>query len=370
MRVLQFAKRPVVTVAFVCATLVGCGGESAPDAPFNPAGTTADLEAMNTTFGSSTFNSFSTFSMLFDATLGGAPIISSSAAALDIRGKGGSGTAGMRAAAMRSAQRIAAIIPKPAAEGFSAAMMALPTSVAGKTFVYNSTSGAYEDAGLEPLDLNTVRFMLYAVDPVTFEPVVPLVETGHVDLIDLSAGSTQAARVLVVSGGTTYIDYTVSATSNASSGRVNVIGYVTDGATQANINLASTITFTAGLTLTYSLDLPQRDVSIDLTVNASDYSDPDVTLVMNLLMRGPNGTVAMSGTLTNATSTINVRISGDAFATITTDGTITTITRNDGTPLSDDELDALNGVFEMSASAFIAFDMMLAPVGGLLEQPA
>jgi hypothetical protein len=200
--------------------------------------------------------------------------------------------------------------------------------------------------------------------------VVPLVETGHVDLIELSAGSTQAARVLVVSGGTTYIDYTVSATSNASSGRVNVIGYVTDGATQANINLASTITFTAGLTLTYSLDLPQRDVSIDLTVNASDYSDPDVTLVMNLLMRGPNGTVAMSGTLTNATSTINVRISGDAFATITTDGTITTITRNDGTPLSDDELDALNGVFEMSASAFIAFDMMLAPVGGLLEQPA
>ena len=77
------------------------------------------------------------------------------------------------------------------------------------------------------------------MDPVTLTPVEPLVETGYVDLIDLSAGATQAARVLVVSGGTTYLDYTVTATSGASSGRVTVIGMVTDGTTQANINLRS-----------------------------------------------------------------------------------------------------------------------------------
>lgn len=367
MRVLQFAKRSVVTVALVSVTLAGCGGESFTDAPFNPAGTSADMEAMNSTFGSPTFASFSTFSLMFDAALGGAPIISASATALDVRAKS---TAGLRAAAARSARRIAAIMPKPAASGFSASMMDIPAEVAGKTFVYDLATGRYVDSGLPLLPSNQVRFILYAVDPVTFEPVDPLVETGRVDLFDLSAGSTQAARVLVISGSTTYLDYTVSASSSASSGRVTVIGYVTDGTTQANINLQSTLTYTAGLTLSYSLDLPQRDVSIDLTLSANDITNPSSPLEFDLVMRGPNGTVAISGQFTETTGTFSVRISGDAFATITTNGSTTTITRNDGTPLAEDELQALGEIFEMSGEAGASFDQMLMPVGALFEQPA
>src|SRR5215213_1274970 len=99
MRVLQFAKRSVVTVALVSLSLAGCGGESSPDAPFNPAGTSVDLEAMNATFASPSFASFSTFSVMFDAALGGSPIISSSVAALDVRGKN---AAGIRASAERT----------------------------------------------------------------------------------------------------------------------------------------------------------------------------------------------------------------------------------------------------------------------------
>lgn len=376
MRVLQFAKRSVVTVALVCVSLAGCGGESAPDAPFNPAGTSADLGAMNGTFTSATFASFSTFSLLFDAALGGPPLISTSAGALDIPAKGvrAGSTGAIRAAAMRTAQRITAIMPKagasstPRAEGFSASAMPLPAEVAGKTFVYDPGTAAYAVSDRPLLATNTVRFILYAVDPVTFAPVEPLVETGHVDVVDLSAGSTHAARVLVVSGGVTYIDYTVTASSTPSSGRYAVIGYVTDGTTQANINLRSTVTFTAGLTLTYSLDLPQRDVSIDLTMNASDVSSPDGTLIMNLLMRGPNGTIAMNGQFTDTSGTVYVRINGHAFATITTDGTTTTIVRTDGTPLADDELAAVNSVFVMSGNAFSSFDQMLAPVGTLFDE--
>jgi hypothetical protein len=367
MRVLQFAKRSVVTVALVCVTLAGCGGESTPDAPFNPAGTSGDLEAMNSSFASPTFASFSTFSLMFDAALGGSPIISASAAALDIRGKN---VSGIRAAAVRATQRLAATMPKAGSESFSAAMMSIPVAVAGKTFIYDPGTGSYVASNRALLPSNTVRFILYAVDPVTYQPVVPLAETGHVDLIDLSAGSTQAARVLVVSGSTTYVDYTVSATSTASTGQVSVIGYVTDGTNQANINLRSTLTFTAGLTLTYSLSLPQRDVSIGLTVSVTDASTPSSPIVISLLMRGPNGTVALNGEFTATTGTINVRVNGAAFATITTDGTTTTITRTDGTPLADDEYQALGDIFEMSGGAFVSFDQMLAPVGALFSQPA
>jgi hypothetical protein len=369
MRVLQFAKRSVVTVALVSLTLAGCGGESSPDAPFNAAGTSADLQAMDSTFASPAFASFSTFSLMFDAALGGSPIISNSAAAISVRG---GSTAAIKAAAARSAQRLAAIFAQQSKLSASksahgGASMAISSTIAGKTFIYDAGSNSYVMSDVSGAPANGVRFLLYAVDPVSFAPVTPLVETGHVDLIDMSAGTTQAARVLVQSGGTTYVDYTVSATSGTSSGQVTVTGMVTDGNHQANILLRSTITFNAGLTLSYSLTLPKRDVSINLTVSASDLNQTTSTINVSLTMKGPNGTVAMSGQFTETTGTLNVRINGEAFATITTNGTTTTITRNDGTPLSDDEMTAMDGVFAIQASAFTSFDQMLAPVGGFFQ---
>jgi hypothetical protein len=369
MRMLQFAKRSVVTVALVSLTLAGCGGESAPDAPFNPAGTSADIEAMNATFASPAFASFSTFSVMFDATLGGSSIISSSVAALNVRGKN---TKEVRASAARSAKRLAAMLQqnRTGASLSAGRTAALPAEIAGKTFVFDLNTNSYVASEITGAPGNGVRFLLYAVDPVSYAPVDPLVETGHVDLIDLSGGSTQAARVIVVSGGTTYVDYTVTATSGTSSGRVTVAGLVTDGTTQANITLQSTINFTAGLTLTYSLDVPQRDVSIDLSVGVNDISQPDSPITISMTMRGPNGTVAMSGQFTDTSGNLNIRVNGHAFATITTDGATTTITRIDGNPLADDEAQALEGVFLIQAGAFVSFDQMLTPIGALFEQPA
>jgi hypothetical protein len=368
MRVLQFAKRSVLAVGLVSLTLAGCSGDPSSDAPYNPSGTSTDLEAMNSTFASPTFASFSTFSLMFDAALGGAPIVSSSAMAIDIRGNGGHS---VRVAAARAARRLGAmLIQKEKAGGLSAAMMAIPTAVAGKTFIYDASTSTYVASDLSGAPANGVRFLLYAVDPVSYLPVDPLVETGHVDITDLSSGTTQAARIQVVSGSTTYIDYTVSASSGATSGRVTVLGYVTDGTTTANINLRSTITVSAGLTLTYTLTMPSREVAINLTVSVSDVTLPNSPINVNLTMRGPNGTVTMTGQFAETSGTINVRINGDAFATITTDGTATTITRTDGTPMSDEDYVALTGVFQVQSSAFTSFDQMLAPVGAFFDQPA
>jgi hypothetical protein len=369
MRVLQFAKRSVLAVGLVSLTLVGCSGNSSSDAPYNPSGTSTDLEAMNSTFASPTFASFSTFSLMFDAALGGSPIVSSSAMAIDIRGNGGHS---VRVAAARAARRLGAmLIKKDKPGGLSAAMMAIPTAVAGKTFIYDVSTSTYIASDLSGAPANGVRFLLYAVDPVTYLPADPLNETGYVDITDLSSGTTQAARIQVVSGSTTYIDYTVSSSSGATSGRVTVLGYVTDGIGHtANINLRSTITVSAGLTLTYNLTMPDREVAINLTVSVSDVTLPDSPINVNLTMRGPNGTITMTGQFAETSGTINVRINGDAFATITTDGTTTTIARTDGTPMSDEDYVALNGVFQVQSSAFTSFDQMLAPVGAFFDQPA
>lgn len=366
MRVLQCTKRSVTLLAAACVALTACG-DSGPEAPFNPAGTSEDIQAVNATFESPAFVSFSWFSPQFDAALGGSPLVAASASALNFRQATNGGQ--LRASAVRSARRLAALAPPIANESFSASTAAIPAEIAGKTFEYSGGSYAPTDRTGAPD--NGVRFILYAVDLVTLMPVEPLVETGHVDLIDLSGTSSQAARVVVVSGTTTYLDYTVTVTSTESIGRVTVTGYVTDGANRANINLRSTVTSATGLTLLYTVDVPQRDVSIDLTMTATGLDEQSGTVDINLGMNGPNGTVSMSGQFSEAGGTLNVRVNGDPFATITSSGAgEPVITGEDGQPLTEEDAEALRGIFEVTGEAFTSFDEMVVPVGGFMEPAA
>ena len=361
MRVLQFAKCSLVTLAAAALTLSGCSSESAaPLVPFNPAGASADFDAVNTTFGSPVYTSFSTLSVLFDAALGGAPLVSASAAALDVHGGGTAGE--LQVAAARSAERIARIVPRPAGAGFSASSAAIAAQFLGKTFVYSA--GSYVLSAETGAPANGVRFLLYALDPVTLLPAVPLTPTGYVDLIDLSSGSTKAARVIVVSGTTTYLDYRVSATSTISSGLVAVVGSITDGTTTATYSLRSTLTYASGLTLSYALRVPARDLSIDLTMSASGLTPVASNIAVILDLRGQNGWVRLTGEFNATGATLNLAINGTPFATITaTTGAVPVITGPAGQPLAQDELDALQRVFDFADGSFTAFDEMVAPVG-------
>ena len=366
MHVLHLAKRSLLTVAAAALALTGCG-DSGPDVPFNPAGTAGDLEAFNSTFESSTFASFSTFSLMFDAALAPAvPVVSASAAALDIRA---ANKEGMRAAAVRSAERLSSVLAAGSKSGMSASMAAVPAAAVGKTFIYSG--GEYVVSARTGAPANGVRFILYAVDPVTFAPVEPVVETGYVDLIDLSSGSTSSARVRVVSGETEYLNYTVTVTNTSSGGRINVIGYITDGTQQANLSLRAALTFTGGLTLTYGADVPTRDFSIDLTLTATGLDAENATIEVTMDVRGGNGWIQMTGQFDQAGGTLSVSVSGHHFATITQVGAgAPVITGTEGQPLTDDDIIALEGIFYITNGAFAAFDQLFLPVGAFITPEA
>ena len=365
MRVMQSTKRSVTLFAALSLALTACGG-SDPDAPFNPAGTSEDVQALNATFASPAFASFASFSPYFDLALGPAPLVSTSAQAFNFRRATNAGE--LRAAAARNAKRVAALTPKANAS-FSAASAAIPAEVAGKTFEFSGESYVPGDRTGAPA--NGVRFLLYAVNPITFAPMMPLQEVGYVQLTDLSGSTTQAARVVVVSEGTTYIDYTVTATATVTGGRVTVAGYVRDGINRANLNLRSTVTEATGLTLVYTLDVPQRDVSIDLTMTMTGLDAQTFTLDIDLGMSGPNGTVSMSGQMTETGGTLDVRVNGDLFATITSTGAAEpVITGADGLPLTDADVTALENIFGITDSAFTSFDEMLIPIGAFMQPAA
>jgi hypothetical protein len=342
--------------------LSGCGSESAPTVPFDPAGTSADLEAVNTAFASPAFTEFAALSLMFDAALGGAPLVSSSAAAIDLRGAGTAKT--LQSAAARSAERIARMAPLRRRESISASIASIPAEYVGKTFVWNGT--AYEVSALTGAPAGGVRFLLYAVDPVTGLPATPLNQTGYVDLVDMSSGTTSAARVIVVSGTTTYVDYRVNVTATATSARVTVLGFITDGTTEATFNLRSVLTGN-GLTLTESIDVPERDLSIDLSLTANGTTPETSNIGITLDMRGQNGWARLTGTFTATGGTLNVAINGTSFATITsTAGAEPSIVGADGQPLAPEEFEALQRLFEFTGGAFLAFDQLVAPVGSFI----
>ncbi len=358
MRVLQSTKRSVTLLVALCAALAACG-ESGPDAPFNPSGTSEDMQALNGTFESPVYGSFATFSEHFSAAIGTSPLISASADAFKFRQATKAGE--LRAAAKRNAQQVAALTRQASNGSFSGSMAQITSDVAGKTFEY--VDGSYVPTDLPGAPSDGVRFLIYAVNPITFEPVSPLQEVGYVEITDLSGSSTQAARVVVVSGETTYLDYTVSASAVVSSAQVVVSGFVTDGTTRANINLRSTFNESTGLSLIYTVDVPQRDVSIDLTMTVDGLDQETGGFEIELSMTGPNGTVSMSGQFSQTGGTVTVRTNGELFATIVSSGTGPAITGADGQPLSPEDAEALQNIFSLTGEAFVAFDAMVLPVG-------
>jgi hypothetical protein len=360
MRVLQFAKRPVLTLATLAVALFGCSGTSEPTFPFNPTGASDDMAAAGSAFDSDVYASFSSLSVLFDGAIG-APLVSGSAAALDIRRT----TATPQGAMARSADLIRRMMPRAPSGSVGTVGQAIAPGVAGKTFVYSG--GSYVMSDIAGAPGNGVRFMLYAIDPVTLLPIQPLIETGYVDLIDLSTSTTSAARVIVVSQGTTYVDYRVTSTSTFTSGRVSVTGFITNGQVEATFNLVATLT-ASGLSLVQSIDIPSRDLSVDLTLNLTGTTPETSNISMTLDMRGQNGWVRLTGNFTSTGGTLNVLVNGNTFATITqTNGSQPIITGANGQPLSPEEEQALADVFNFASGTFTAFDQLVAPVGTIIS---
>ena len=366
MRVLQCTKRSVTLLAAACVALSACG-DSGPEAPFNPTGTTEDIAAVHDAFSSSAFASFSTFSVYFGAALGTSPMVSGSAEAFNFRRATDAGE--FQAAATRNARRVAALMQGRATASLSASSAAIPDETAGMTFEYNGAEYVPTDRSGAPS--NGVRFIIYAVNPITLQPATPLQEVGHVQITDLSGSTSQAARVVVVSGGITYLDYTVTATATVTGGVLSVAGYVTDGEHRANVNLRSTVNEAAGLTLLYSVDVPLRDVSIDLTMTTTGLDPETATVGIDLGMSGPNGTVSMSGQFTADGGTITVRVNGDVFANVVSSGAgEPSITGADGQPLTAEDEAAFQNIFALTGEAFITFDVMLLPIGFFLAPTA
>lgn len=246
----------------------------------------------------------------------------------------------------------------------------LPASIRGTTFVLDPASGRYvPDPSRTGAPGNGIRFILYAVNPITREPVLSA-EIGHADFTDEGDALPSGAVVhfVVVSGDRTFLDYVVTADGTETAGRVTAKGFVADLETRLEFDIAlnSKVTGTGPeATVTFNLSIPARGFSASATVwqvNTATGGTGQVDLAIRI------GADTFSFIATGAEGTIDatIRVNGEVFATVRGPADRPDIRGADGRSLSAEELEALGQIVALNGAVFRLFENLLAPVGSIL----
>ena len=373
-------------VATAAAVAAACNSSTGPQAHLsNPAQLSTDLQTVGSVFTSPAFQSFGALSVATGSPVAATTPVGALLGATPIVPPRTSTQPYAKAPARLQALRTAAGALRG---GITASV--IPPTVLGQTFVWDVTTHQYvaDPSATPPAPANGVRIILYAVDPITGAVVEPPVATGYVDLIDLSSGNTNSLQVIVNGGtpaspGTTYANYTVTATvtgSPATAFNATAVGFVSDGTHTLTFNAAFSATNLttdnpdAQIDVTWSLDNPPVSVALHETLTTPDAND--ATLTIDFSVTSGTETVRVQGTVTvvvspaTVTANLTVTVNGVPFATITGTATATSNTiqarHADGSALSSDELSALQNLFVLPDSLETAIEALFHPCERLM----
>jgi hypothetical protein len=192
---------------------------------------------------------------------------------------------------------------------------------------------------------------------------------GYVDVTEAETSTSSTVHIVVVSSDVTYLDYNVVVSGTTSSALITISGYATNGNERVEFDLGNRLTGSdasgISLALDYELVVPTRGgFLLDLEATLEGFMSDTQTTTIDLLARGDNGTVRIQGSATGATGSFTVRVNGDLFATITTNGDTPTITGAEGNALTEEEMQALGAVFDMFANGFNFFVGLTGPISG------
>lgn len=249
-----------------------------------------------------------------------------------------------------------------------------PSNFLGTTFEWDDQLGRYAMTERTGAPATGVRFILYAVDPFSGQPALPLNEIGWLDLIDEGSASATQLRVFANTGGVDRLNYTVSASYALLGDVVEATaigaGFISDGAQSLVFNLVQTVSFntvaeTMRVDMLYDLQMDDENVRVVVDVGSDiDLSGSDLSLdVLLTLTDGGNVTVldvmvdqtdSLTGSVVHNGQTIAL-MDGSTSAPVFTDG--------NGDPLSTAEVAALTEAFDVVDDVFDFVEAIFAPFG-------
>lgn len=316
------------TVAGGAALLLAaaCGDDPiGPRSLADPQATTAQLAALDNLFDVEALNSFTALSG--NISPAAAPRLAGMRAALQASNPlDRSGALRPYSQDIKQAQVLRQLLPALAEAAI------IPPELRGKTFEWNLTTDQYEATARTGAPSDGVRFILYAIDPLTGFPADPLVEVGYVELIDQSTSTTSKllVRVAGVGGMPVYVQYTITISATLVSGRIAAAGYITNGAGAPDtlrfegvVSVSATQT-SATVTQDVSFDVNSQDLHIRL-VERVTLTETTITLRLNFRFEHGEEVVTLAAVFDvdqvgqTATGSVTVRVNGGLFATCTAD---------------------------------------------------
>lgn len=250
----------------------------------------------------------------------------------------------------------------------------IPQVALGKTFEFDTIADRYVAGVRTGAPANGVRFILYAVDPVTDGLVFPLVETGYAELTRTVTNQSITARVEAFAGGNApakVLSYTVAVQGTITNPTVLVAGFARNAGDSLAFTLSSTFSLAnSTIAVDWRTAVPTRGLSTRVQQTVTGGEVPQV--VIDGLLTGQGGhSVGMTGTIVaQSGGTLLVKVDGVAFSTLTLDGLVDetpTILGANGRPLTPAEQSMLRQIVEWFQHAFDMYEDLLAPAQRLLD---
>jgi len=260
----------------------------------------------------------------------------------------------------------------------SAAEPVFPPELLGTTFEWNLLEGHYVPTERAGAPANGIRFILYAIDPLTRTPTDPLVETGHLDLTDEGGTSTTRLGIEAVSGSETLIDYFIELSyvilgENDISVTVAAEGFISDGVDRLDFVLSQGATLrgsteTIDMDLVYSLSLAGQNVSVTVEMHGEfDFSGDIPIEAASVELRVQNGTEFVDFEMTlGADNSLTGVIQYNGVDVVYISGTEgdPVFESATGEPLTLEEVAALVDLFDMINDVFDLVEELFEPFGG------
>jgi hypothetical protein len=360
--------------------VAACKDSVAPKSLADPQATTAQMKALDTLFDVSALTSFSTLSGDI-APVAPARLATLRALAAVSNPLARSSALRPYAQGLESARMLRELLPT-LTDANAAALF--PPEAVGKTFEWNVATDLYEATARTGAPSTGVRFILYAVDPLTRMPVEPVVEVGYVDLSDESTASVAKLHVTVagLGGAPVYVDYRVTLESlSASAARVTSAGYITNGASSRDTLRFNGIITAGGnaasvsVTQDVTLDVNSRDLHVRLW---EKITLTQTTASLRIFFRFQHGAevVTLEGNLEfnslaqTANGTITAKVDGGQMATctVTADANSYNLTCEgaDADGLNADEAAALQSIGDAVGKVQEVFNGLFGPPLGIL----
>lgn len=346
--------------AAILALAAACQSDSTAPARFDAARLRADVQKAEAPFNTTVATSLASLGTAMDNALG-ASLVAVPAAAIASTGDD----------PMSAGQRIAARAAR--ARPLHATADVIPATLQGRTLEYDPAQRRYVPGTRSGAPANGTRFILYAVDPLTDRPVVPLVETGYADVTRTITNAAITARLeaySVASPGASAvkrIDYAASLSGTVTTPQVRITGFATDGTDRLDFTLTTLVDLAAGrVTVTNEAAVPTQQLTTRAQVIVDLVTEPGVRIDGRLGSAG--GTVEMTGRVAaDGNGSVTVRVNGQVFATITVrPGAEPTIVNAAGQPVNAEEADALRQIFEWFEAAGDLYEDLSKPVERVL----